>query len=105
MIMSKKTNKLFQLAISKNINNIIDINNRYKEYGYKLYLVDNSIKIIYNKSTYSVEVIKNKDEIYWCLKYHKENLAKTKITDDSFEIIIQTIYNNEKIYQKEGFYE
>ena len=102
--MSKKTNKLFQFAISKNINNIIDINNRYKEYGYKLYLVDNSIEIIYNKSIYSVEVIQNKDEFYWCLMYRKKNLVKTKITD-SFEIIIQTIYKNEKLYQKEGFYE
>lgn len=96
MKIDQKYSNIVQKMIVKNINNFIDINNKYKSFGFEILLKDNVIEIIYNNNTYTLQVIKRNKEYYWNLNLLNKNYYRVKIdnTPESLETLIQYIYDN-----------
>lgn len=88
--------------ISDNINNIIEVNSKYKNEGFNIFLENNHIEIIYNKSIYKIIIIKKDNKLFWHLTpYHQKNYFETEISHsrNSFEMIIYAIKDNETLYK------
>ena len=97
----KNFSTITQRAIVENINNIIKVNKIYKYKGYKIFLNDNSIEIIYNNSTYTVTATQINNDLYWHLKPYNNSYFETKIDNNinSFDMVIAAIHDNETIYK------
>lgn len=98
----KKYTTITQNAIVENINNIIDVNNRYKNKGYKLSLKEDSIEVIYNNSVYCIKVAENENNLYWHLEPYASSYFETKIDNciNSFEMLMVAIFDNETIHKE-----
>ena len=97
----KKSSTITQRAIVENINKIIKVNKIYKCKGYKMFLNDNSIEIIYNNSTYTVTATQINNDLYWHLEPYNNSYFETKIDNNinSFDIVIAAINDNETIHK------
>lgn len=47
---------IYQEIIAENINNFIEINNKYRPLGFEIFLKNNIIEIIYNHSVFTVQI-------------------------------------------------
>ncbi len=97
----KKSPTITQRAIVENINNIIRVNKMYKCKGYKMFLDDNSIEIIYKNSTYIVTATQINNDLYWHLEPYNNSYFETKIDKNinSFNMVIAAIHDNETIHK------
>lgn len=94
----------FQKIITDNINNIIQINNKYKQRGYELYLKGNFLEIIYIGIKYQIKIVKHKDGFYWHLKPYKNSFFETKVDNsiNTLDMVLFAINDNETIHRKEN---
>ena len=83
-----KINNEICTYISDNINNVIEVNNKYKDKGFNIFLENEYIEIIYNKSVYKITIIKKDNKLFWHLTPR-----------NSFEMIIYAIQDNESLYK------
>ncbi len=93
------SNSFAKKIIRENINNFIELNNKYKSNGFEFYLKDNLIEIIYNNNNYTLLAIKEKSNIYWKIKYSNKIKYKVKIDNctDSIEAIIDFISKQRRL--------
>ncbi len=96
-----KINNEICTYISDNINNVIEVNNKYKDKGFNIFLENEYIEIIYNKSVYKITIIKKDNKLFWHLTPYQKNYFETEIstTRNSFEMIIYAIQDNESLYK------
>lgn len=92
-------NSFAQKIIRENINNFIEINNKYKSSGFEFYLKDNLIEITYNNNNYTLLAIKEKANLYWKIKHSNKIKYKVKIDNrtDSIESIINFISKQRRL--------
>lgn len=93
MKLEQCSNGFAKKIIAENINNFIEINNKYKSSGFEFYLKDSLIEITYNNNNYTLLVIKDKTNLYWKIKHSNKIKYKVKIDNytDSIESIIDFI--------------
>lgn len=86
--------------IASNINNIIEINNKYKHLGYNIYLKNNGFEIVYKKKKYILSIKKENNIFYWHLEPYNGSYYETIINDtsNSLDMVICAINENEKLY-------
>lgn len=87
-------------GIAENINNIIEVNNKYKKKGFNISLKGNSIEVIYNNSPYTIKVAKKEKKLYWHLEPYSNSYFETQIDNsiNSIELLMVAIIDNEKIH-------
>lgn len=102
--MKKKNdeNKYFQKVIVNNIDNIITINNKYKNKGYNIFLTGNYLEVYYCGIKYSIKIIKKDNQLYWRLIPYNNAYFETKINNElsSLDMVMFAIYENEIIHER-----
>jgi len=99
MKLEQYSNSFAKKIIRENINNFIELNNKYKSSGFEFYLKDNLIEIIYNNNNYTLLAIKEKSNTYWKINYSNKIKYKVKIDNctDSIEEIIDFISKQRRL--------
>ena len=88
-----RKNEIAKIIIPKYINQIINVENTFKQNGFKIFLNKNKIEIIYkNKQYYLIPFCKN-GKYYWQLKKGFKILYNIEINDsiNDLKLIINKI--------------
>lgn len=88
-----RKNEIAKIIIPKYINQIINVENTFKQNGFKIFLNKNKIEIIYkNKQYYLIPFFKN-GKYYWQLKKGFKILYNIEINDsiNDLKLIINKI--------------
>ena len=96
-----KNNVFFQKMITENINEVICINSKYQELGYKIYLNNDFFEIIYKNVKYIIKIVYLDTDYYWELKPYNQSVFRTHVKNNiqTLDLVLFAISDDQAIHQ------